>query len=61
MTSDQIGGIARALLAAIGGYLVGQGLVDAATMTTITGAIATLAVAGWSLYTNRSAKIVPKV
>ena len=57
MSLEQFGGIIRALLAAAGGYLVGQGILDAATMTTITGALATLAVTGWSIWTNRPAKI----
>ena len=53
MTGEQIGGIVRALAAAIGGYFVGQGLVDAETVTTIGGAAATLAVAAWSIYAKR--------
>lgn len=60
MTQEQFGGIVRALLSAIGGYLVGQGILDAATETTIIGALATLAVTGWSIYSNRPAKIAPK-
>jgi hypothetical protein len=55
MDSAQIGGIVRALAAAIGGYFVGQGLVDAETVTTIGGAAATLAVAAWSIYAKRKA------
>lgn len=56
MTTDQIAGVVRALVAAIGGYFVGQGLVDAETVTTIGGAVATLAVAGWSIYAKRKAE-----
>ena len=56
MTSDQFGGIARALISALAGYLVGQGLVDANTAATVGGAVATIAVAVWSAYTNRPAK-----
>ena len=55
MTSDQIAGVVRALVAAVGGYFVGQGLVDAETVTTIGGAVATLAVAAWSIYAKRQA------
>jgi hypothetical protein len=55
MDSAQIGGIVRALAAAIGGSFVGQGLVDAETVTTIGGAAATLAVAAWSIYSKRKA------
>ena len=53
MGSDQIAGIVRALVAAVGGYFVGQGMVDAETVTTIGGAVATLAVAVWSIYAKR--------
>jgi hypothetical protein len=56
MTQEQVGGIVRAVVAAAGGYFVGQGLVDAQTMMTIGGAVTTLAVAGWSVWNKRSAK-----
>ena len=49
MSSEQFGGVVRALLSALGGYLVGKGIVDANTATQITGAVATLAVAAWSV------------
>ena len=55
MTNDQFAGVARALIAAAGGYFVGQGYVDAETMTTVGGAIATLAVALWSVWSKRKA------
>jgi hypothetical protein len=53
MTHEQFGGIVRALVAAAGGYFVGQGLVDAETMMTVGGAITTLAVAVWSIYSKK--------
>lgn len=53
MNQEQIGGIVRAVVAALGGYLVGQGIVDQATMLTIGGAVATLVVSVWSVYTNK--------
>jgi hypothetical protein len=56
MTHEQVGGIVRAVVAAAGGYFVGQGLIDAQTMMTIGGAVTTLAVAGWSIWSKRSAK-----
>ena len=61
MSGDQIGGIVRALLAAAGGWAIGKGYIDSATATTISGAIVTIVVAGWSYYTNRPAKIVPPI
>jgi threonine/homoserine efflux transporter RhtA len=54
MGSDQIAGVVRALVAAVGGYFVGQGLVDAETVTTVGGALATLAAAVWSIYAKRA-------
>jgi hypothetical protein len=55
MTSDQIGGIVRALASAIGGYLVGKGLLDASTATSLGGAAVTIATAIWSFWTNKPA------
>lgn len=57
MTKDQIGGIARALLTAASGYAVGQGLLDADTAVTVVGALVTLIVTAWSVWTNRPSKI----
>jgi len=54
VNQEQIGGIVRAVVAALGGYLVGQGIVDQATMVTIGGAIATLVVSVWSVYSNKA-------
>ena len=53
ITTEQVGGIVRAIVAAAGGYFVGQGLVDAETMMTVGGAITTLAVAIWSIYSKK--------
>lgn len=55
MTAQEISGIVRALVAALGGYLVGQGLVDSETAMTIGGSITTLVVAAWSIYSKRKA------
>lgn len=54
MTSEQIGGIIRAILSALGGYLVGQGVIDANTAATVGGAVGTLAVAAWSVWAKRA-------
>lgn len=53
MTHEQFGGIVRALVAAAGGYFVGQGLIDAQTMMTVGGAVTTLVVAIWSIYSKK--------
>lgn len=55
MTQDQVGGIVRALVSALGGYFVGHGIVDAQTMMTVGGAVTTLVVAGWSIYSKKKA------
>ena len=53
ITTEQVGGIVRALVAAAGGYFVGQGLIDAETMLTVGGAITTIVVAVWSIYSKK--------
>ncbi len=55
MNGEQIAGIVRALVAAAGGYFVGQGYIDAETATTVGGAIVTLAVAAWSVWSKKKA------
>ena len=56
MTGEQVGGIVRAIMAALGGYLVGQGIVDANTAATIGGAVGTLVVAVWSVWSKGPVK-----
>jgi len=55
MTAQEISGIVRALVAAAGGWLVGQGIVDSETMMTVGGAVTTIVVAFWSIYSKRKA------
>ncbi len=59
LNADQVGGIIRALLAAAGGWAIGKRYVDSATATTITGALVTVAIAGWSYYTNKPGTVIP--
>lgn len=59
MNADQIGGIIRAVAAAIGGYFVGKGMIDASTVTTLTGLAATVGVAIWSAITNKPGTTIP--
>ena len=58
MNSDQIAGIIRAILSAIGGYFVGKGIIDASTMTSIVGALATLGAALWDFFAKTNNAIV---
>lgn len=57
MTKDQIGGVVRAILSAVAGYFVGKGVIDADTAATISGAVGTILVTAWSVWTNRPAKL----
>ena len=53
MTGDQIGGIVRAIVAAAGGYAIGQGWADAQLVAAVGGAAATLSMAVWSFRSKR--------
>ena len=53
MTGEQIWGIVRTILAAGGGYVVAKGYIDNATMTSISGAVGTLFIAGWSVWSKK--------
>ncbi len=57
MSSDQITGIIRAILAAAGGFVLAKGWVNAETWAWITGGALTIGPAIWSLWTNRPAGI----
>jgi hypothetical protein len=57
MTSDQITGVLRAILAAIGGYFIGKGAISAATFDWLTGGILAIVPILWSMWTNRPAGI----
>lgn len=55
MSSEQIAGIVRAVVSAIGGYFVGKGVVDGETVATVGGAVATIIVAAWSVWSKKDA------
>lgn len=57
MTGEQIWGVVRTILAALGGFVVAKGYVDAATLNTILGGVGTIFVAAWSLYSNRAGTV----
>lgn len=56
MSAEQIAGIVRAIVAAVGGYLVGKGLADAETVAAVAGAAATIAAAVWSVLSKKKAE-----
>jgi len=54
ISAEQVGGIVRALAAAIGGYFVGQGVIDAETSVALAGAAVTIATAVWSIWAKKA-------
>lgn len=59
MNTDQVAGIARALLSAAGGWAVGAGYLDSNTATAVAGALVTILTAIWSAYSNRPGTVIP--
>ena len=58
MNSEQLASLLRTVLQFAGGIAVGRGWIDSETSTAIVGAVVTIGVTGWSLYTRRSAGLV---
>jgi hypothetical protein len=57
MTSDQIQGLIRTILAALGGFIVAKGWVSSELWAWIVGGVATVGPAIWSWVKNRPAAI----
>jgi len=53
MNSDQVGGIIRAILAAVAGYVAGKGLITAGVADQLVGAGVTIGVAVWSVLAKK--------
>lgn len=53
MNGEQIAGVVRAIVSAVGGYFVGRGIIDGETVAMIGGALATLATAAWSVWSKK--------
>ena len=53
MTAEQFAGLVRAIVAALGGYLVAKWLVDAETVATLAGVAATAGAAIWSFLSKK--------
>lgn len=53
MTSDQIGGIVRAILTALAGYAAGKGLISTGMANELVGAGVTIGVAIWSIVAKK--------
>ena len=54
MKKDELYGVVRTLLAAVGGVAVGKGWVDSETAVSLAGALATIFVAVWSVRSKRA-------
>lgn len=55
MTSEQIGGVLRAILASLAGYVAGKGLITASIADQLVGAGVTIGVAIWSIWSKKPA------
>jgi hypothetical protein len=53
MNKEQIFGIVRTVAAAGFGYLAGKGVIDGATVEALAGAVATIGVAVWSVFSKK--------
>ena len=56
MNKEQLFGIIRTVAAAGFGFLAGKGVVDGATAEALAGAVATIAVAVWSVISKKPAQ-----
>lgn len=56
MNKDQIYGVIRTLAAAGFGFVAGKGYLDGATVEALSGAVATIAVAVWSIARKKPAE-----
>lgn len=54
MTKTEVYGVARAVLAAVGGFVVARGWIDSETAVSLAGALATVAAAVWSVKSKRN-------
>ena len=60
MNSDQLAGILRAVLPAIVAFAAAKGWVSTGSADWIVTSIVTIAVAGWSAWTNKPGTVIPK-
>jgi len=53
MTGEALAGVARAILAALGGYLVGKGVIDNETANNLAGAAFVIVTSVWSVLNKK--------
>jgi hypothetical protein len=56
MNKEELYGVARTVLSALGGFLAGKGYIDSETAIALAGAGATVVAAFWSVKSKRAAK-----
>ncbi len=59
MNADQVWGVIRTILAAIGGWVAAKGYVDDATIQAVLGAVGTIFIAVWSVVAKKPATPPP--
>lgn len=57
MNNDQVAGIIRAIVSAVGGYLAGKGYIDSETAVAVGGAVVVIATAVWSFISKKPATV----
>jgi hypothetical protein len=55
MNKNEVYGVVRTILAAVGGYFAGHGMIDSETAVALAGAGATIVAAVWSIRSKRVA------
>lgn len=53
MTGEAVAGVVRAILAALGGYLVGKGVIDDETANNLAGAAVVIVTGVWSILNKK--------
>ncbi len=54
MNGDQVWGVVRTILAAVGGWAVAKGYVSNELLTAILGGVGTIFVAAWSVFAKKA-------
>lgn len=55
MTQEQFGGVVRAVMTALVGYLAGRNVIDSETASALVAAVTTIAIAIWSVRSKKPA------
>lgn len=55
MTGEQVWGVVRTILAAVGGWAVAKGYVSNELLTAVLGGVGTIFIAAWSVFAKKPA------